>query len=83
MADESTDEGGEYVDPCIALGDTACWIADPELLIPTDEDATGDDQIVAVQFSIDRGLWYLTRKERWWHNAETKKISKLHAVKPA
>jgi len=38
--DETPDT--EYVDPCISIGDGECWIADADLLIPSDDDALGE-----------------------------------------
>jgi len=39
--DETPDT--EYVDPCISIGDGECWIADADLLIPSDDDALGEN----------------------------------------
>lgn len=71
MADEPEQpEGVEFVDPCITLADGGCWISDPDALDPDMECGAG---VIAVQFSVERGLWYMTATGRKWVSAEGKK----------
>lgn len=45
QAEEEDAESGpiDFLDPCLALGDGECWIADAELLLPGEDDAEGED----------------------------------------
>lgn len=86
MADEPEDEElgqVEFVDPCVSLSDGDCWVSAPDALDPETECGAG---VIAVQWSAERGLWYMTAANRKWVNAEQAakrgKLSTIRAEKP-
>ena len=64
MTDEPDDElEMEFVPECeVVLHDGQCWVLDPAYLHP-DSEAEG---VLALQYTVEAGLWYLDGESRQW-----------------